>query len=227
MSICAEGAGQRKWQLARLVLRRGNKNGSNIVVNFSMRHLILTQPVCAAEFVLFFFLSVPKIQNVITGQEIEKGRWWTMVCLICLTDSLMSLCAFCCGDDLQSSQREMDAHPIAKCARVPHVKQTADLCPSLDSLGAWRAAQRADWQITSDSGLLFCLLVNNGYYNIFFLSVLKHTQWLFSKVAVTPAKPQKTIRRSLGHLDWRSAEADETRARHPTKGEPRIRAATT
>lgn len=58
--------------------------------------------------------------------------------------------------------------------------------------------------------------------NIFFLSALKLTKWLFSKVAVTPTKRQKKIPRGLSHLDRRSAEADETRAMPPTEGKTRI-----
>lgn len=38
------------------------------------------------------------------------------------------VCVCACGDDLQSSQREMDADPNAKCVCVLHDKHTADLC---------------------------------------------------------------------------------------------------
>lgn len=44
------------------------------------------------------------------------------------SDSLV--CVSACGDDLQSSQRGMDASPNAKhaCVCALHVKHTADLC---------------------------------------------------------------------------------------------------
>lgn len=84
-----------------------------------------------------------------------------------IADSLSCLCVcvcvFACGDDLQSSQREMDAHPYAKCARVPHVKHTADLCPSLDPLVVRRG--RTKGRLTNQERLRSPpspFLVNNG-----------------------------------------------------------------
>lgn len=75
--------------------------GSNTAVHLSMRHLIPTELVCAAE----VFLSAPKIHNVITSQGMNKaaqGPSWTKVCVIALlryislTASRASVCACVC-----------------------------------------------------------------------------------------------------------------------------------